>query len=228
MTQVFASWSGGKDSCFACYRAVLDGLRVSYLLNMITEDGRRSCSHGLSAELIAAQSEAIGIPILQRRTAMERYEEEFKSAIHEFQKVGVEGGVFGDIDFDEHREWVDRVCQETHVQAFLPLWGCDQRQILKEFMSSGFEAILVAVKAELLGEEWVGRGLDSTFVTHVSDLKQKFDISLCGEAGEYHTFVVDGPLFKKRIEILESSKVQRNGYYFLDVSKYELKAKSLK
>lgn len=228
MTQVFASWSGGKDSCFACYQAILDGLRVSHLLNMITEDGRRSCSHGLNAELIVAQSEAIEIPILQRRTVMERYEQEFKSAVQELRKVGVEGGIFGDIDFEEHREWVDRVCQETDVQAFLPLWGCDQRQILKEFMSSGFEAVLVAVKAELLGEEWVGRELDSTFITHISDLKEKFNISICGEAGEYHTFVVDGPLFKKRIDILESSKVQRNGYYFLDISKFELKATSLK
>ena len=228
MTQVFASWSGGKDSCFACYRAILDGLRVSHLLNMITEDGRRSCSHGLSAELIAAQSEAIGIPILQRRTAMERYEQEFKSAIHELGKVGVEGGIFGDIDFQEHREWVDRVCRETGVQAFLPLWSCHQTQILREFISSGFEAVLVAVKAELFGEEWVGRELDSTFITHVSDLKQELNISVCGEAGEYHTLVVDGPLFKRRIEILETSKVQRNGYHFLDVSKYELKAKCLK
>jgi uncharacterized protein (TIGR00290 family) len=228
MTQVFASWSGGKDSCFACHRAILEGLRVSHLLNMITEDGKRSCSHGLSAELIAAQSEAIGIPILQRKTAMGTYEQEFKGAIHQVRSVGVEGGIFGDIDFEEHREWVDRVCQETGVQAFLPLWGCDQMQILKEFITSGFEAIIVAVKAELCGEEWVGRGLDSAFITQVSDLKQRFNISICGEAGEYHTLVVDGPLFKKRIEILESSKMQRNGYYFLDISKYELKAKCLK
>lgn len=228
MTRVFASWSGGKDSCFACYRAILDGLRVSHLLNMITEDGRRSCSHGLSAELIAAQSEAIGIPILQRRTAMETYEQEFKSAVHELRKVGVEGGIFGDIDFEGHREWVDRVCQDTGVQAFLPLWGCDQMEILKEFIGSGFEAVVVAVKAELFGEEWVGRRLDSTFITHVSDLKRKFNISVCGEAGEYHTLVVDGPLFKRRIEILETSKAHRNGYYFLDIPKYELKAKCLK
>ena len=137
----------------------------------------------------------------------------------------MEGGIFGDIDFEEHREWIDRVCQETGVQAFLPLWDYDQMQILKEFVGSGFEAVLVAVKAELFGEEWVGRGLDSTFITHVSDLNQQFNVSVCGEAGEYHTFVVDGSLFKKRMEILESSKVQRNGYYFLDISKYELKAK---
>ena len=228
MMQVFASWSGGKDSCFACYRAILEGFRVSHLLNMITEDGRKSCSHGLSAELITGQSAAIGIPILQRKTAMETYEQEFKSAIHELRKVGVEGGIFGDVDFEEHREWVDRVCQAAGVQAFLPLWGCDQMQLLKEFIGAGFKALVVAVNGELFGEEWVGRELDSTFITHVSDLKQKFNISMCGEAGEYHTLVVDGPLFKKRIEILESSKVQRNGYYFLDISKYELKAKCLK
>lgn len=226
--QVFASWSGGKDSCLACYQAIMCGLRISHLLNMTTEDGKRSCWHGLGAELVVAQSQAIGIPVLQRKTPMQRYEREFKSAIHELRNVGVEGGVFGDIDVQEHREWVERICRQTSARPYLPLWGDDQRQILARFIALGFKAVIVAANAELFSEEWIGRQLDSGFFTHVVNLQRRVNLSVCGEAGEYHTLVVDGPLFEKRIEILESSRIRRNGYHFLNIWKHELTAKSLK
>lgn len=228
MMQVFASWSGGKDSCLACHQAIMCGLRVSHLLNMTTEDGKRSCWHGLRAELVAAQSQAIGIPVLQRKTAMQAYESEFRSAIHELRNIGVQGGVFGDIDLEEHREWVERVCKQTSIRPFLPLWGRDQARILERFIALGFKAVIVAANAELFGEEWVGGELDSAFFTHVTSLQERLNLSVCGEAGEYHTFVVDGPLFEKRIEILECTKVRRNGYHLLDISRHELIAKSLK
>jgi uncharacterized protein (TIGR00290 family) len=222
MSQAVASWSGGKDSCLACYKAILKGLQVSHLLNMITEDGTRSCSHGLKAELIVAQAEAMGIPCLQRKTTMETYEQEFKQAIGELKRKGVKGGVFGDIDFAEHREWVDRICWEMDIRAFLPLWGIAQEQVLADFIASGFEAVIVAVNTKFFGEDWLGRIVDTAFVDHLLELSRGQEITLCGEAGEYHTFVIDGPLFKKRVKIVDSRKVLRDGYWFLDIPKWSL------
>ena len=100
MQQVFASWSGGKDSCFACYRAGVGGLKVRYLANMITEDGKRSWSHGQSAELLQVQSKALGIPLIQRWTTRENYETEFINMLRNLRQEGINGGVFGDIDFN--------------------------------------------------------------------------------------------------------------------------------
>ena len=225
MNSVFTSWSGGKDSCLACYRAVASGLKVRYLANMLTEDGQRSRTHGLSANLIQVQSQAIGIPLVQRRTTWNSFEAEFKKMLRAFKQQGVVGGVFGDIDLNEHREWVERVCQEVDITPHLPLWGESQDEILRNFIDSGFEAIVVATKADMLGEEWLGRRIDLDFIRHLDEIKKTKNITLCGEVGEYHTFVIDGPLFQKRIEIMATRKVFRDDHWFLEILSTDLIAK---
>lgn len=225
MHQAFVSWSGGKDGCLACYQAAGKGLQVRYLLNMISEDGKRSRSHWLSAGVLQLQAQALEIPLVQRRATWDKYEAEFKSALRAFKEEGVEGGVFGDIDFNEHRQWVDRVCQETNIIPHLPLWGESQDKILRDSINLGFEAIVVATKADLLGEEWLGRRIDLDFLKQLDELGKTKDITQCGEAGEYHTFVTDGPLFKQRVEILEANKILREGHWFLEILKCELRAK---
>ena len=222
MHQVFASWSGGKDSCLACYRAIVSRLKVCYLVNMITEDGQRSWTHGQSPELLQVQSQAIGIKMVQRRTTMNNYENEFKDILRGLGREGISGGVFGDIDLDEHRQWIEGVCQPVEITPYLPLWGQSQEKVLSDFIDLGFEAIVVATRADLLGEEWLGRKVDLDFLWR---LKQIGDIQLCGEAGEYHTFVTDGPLFKKRIEILEINNVLRDGHWFLEILDTDLRSK---
>jgi len=167
----------------------------------------------------------MGIPLVQRRTTWGNYEAEFKSMLRIFKQEGVNGGVFGDIDFEEHREWVERVCQEVDIVAHLPLWGESQDKILRDFIGLGFEAVIVATKANLLGEEWLGQRIDLDFIKHLDELKETKDITLCGEAGEYHTLVIDGPLFKERMEILKTRKVFRDTHWFLDILDTELRTK---
>ena len=225
MHQVFASWSGGKDSCLACYQAAVSGLEVSCLLNMITEDGKRSWTHGLSAGLLQMQSQAIGIPLVQRRTTMANYEAEFKDLLLTLKQTGISGGVFGDIDLEEHREWIDRICRAAEITPHLPLWGQSQEKIMRDFIGLGFEAIVVATKADLLGEEWLGRRIDLDFLKQLDELRKTKEITPCGEAGEYHTFVTDGPLFKQRIEIPEANKVLREEHWFLEILNSGLRAK---
>jgi len=153
---------------------------------------------------------------------MTDYETDFKDTLLALKSDGITGGVFGDIDLEEHRQWNERVCHEVDITPCLPLWGQAQEKILTDFISSGFEAIMVVAKADLFGEEWLGRKVDLDFL---SQLKQKLGTHLCGEAGEYHTFVTDGPLFNQRMEILETNKVLREGYWFLEILKYDLRAK---
>ena len=217
--RVAASWSGGKDCSLACYRAISDGFEVSCLLNFISNEGR-CMSHGLNSGLIVAQSEAIGIPLVQWRTAWNSYEREFKAALRRMREMGVEGVVFGDIhEIPRHEGWVDRVCKELDLVPVKPLWGHDPRQILSDFMDEGFEATVIMVKADVLGEGWLGRKVDRGFV---SDLLKLDKVDPCGELGEYHTYVTDGPLFKRRINILEYDKILRDGYRYLKIIRHEV------
>jgi diphthine-ammonia ligase len=221
MEYAFASWSGGKDSCLACYRAIKNGIKVRYLFNMISEDGHRSRSHGLAARWLQMQAEAMGIKLIQQPTKDSEYETNFKKAVLALKKEGITEGVFGDIDFNAHREWIDRVCSDVGVTAHLPLWEENQKKLFQEFIELGFEAVVVTTRADVLGEEWLGRKLDADFLADLAGLE---NVTPCGEAGEYHTLVIDGPLFKKRLEIVEANKVRREGYWFLEVGKCELVA----
>lgn len=225
MKPVFISWSGGKDSCLAGYLAIRNGFEARYLANTITEDGKRSRSHGISAGVIKMQAQALGISLAQQPTGRDDYEDNFQSMLHKFKAEGIDDGIFGDIDFNAHREWIDRVCAESGITPHLPLWEMDQGKIMRDFIELGFESVVVATKADVLGEEWLGRKVDPGFIEDLEKLKETADITLCGEKGEYHSLVIDGPLFKKRLVIVEAEKVLREGRWFLDITGCELRDK---
>ena len=130
--------------------------------------------------------------------------------------------IFGDIDLQEHRDWVERACKELEIQPLLPLWGLNRERILDDFIKEGFEAVVVVVKAEILGEQGLGRKVDKQFLKDLSKIKDEIGIDLCGEKGEYHTFVTNGPPFKQHIKILDSQKVLRDGYRFLEILRHEI------
>jgi diphthine-ammonia ligase len=219
MSKAFVSWSGGKDCCQSAYKAQQSGLQLSYLINMTSPAEERSCSHGIASRWIRLQSEALEIPILQPSTNGQDYADQFISALKKVRAEGVTQGVFGDIDFNPHREWDEKVCRAADIELLLPLWLNDHLKVARDFIDLGFKTVVVATRADLLGEEWVGRTFDHQFL---KDLAQFPGISPCGEAGEFHTLVVDGPLFKKRLAIRESSKVKRQDHWFLDIQKCDL------
>jgi len=192
---------------------------------MVSEDGAYSRTHGLSSRILQLQSQAIGIPLVQRQATWQSYENEFKKMIHNLKQEGIEGGVFGDIDLEEHREWVERVCREAGITPHQPLWGQSQAEILRDFVDSGFETIVVATRADKLGEEWLGRKIDADFIEQIIEMSKTQAVTPCGETGEYHTLVVDGPLFQKRMEITEAKKILRDGHWFLKIINAELQAK---
>jgi len=182
---------------------------------MISGDDQRSRTHGLATKWLQLQAKAIGIPLLQCRVITD-YETDFKKVLLDLKREGISNGIFGDIDFNAHREWISRVCSEVGIKPHFPLWEEDQRKLLKEFIELGFEAVVVATKADLLGEEWLGRKIDHGFLV---DLAKLPNVTLCGEAGEYHTLVINGPLFQKKLEILEATKVLNKDHWFLNIKK---------
>ncbi len=217
-----SSWSGGKESALACYRAIKKGFEVSHLLNMTDEKSERSRSHGLSDEVLSAQSDAIGIPIVQRAVTWDTYEQGFKDAIKALKDEGVEGVVFGDIDVQEHRDWTERICKETGVSCIQPLWKEDRKGIMEDFLSAGFEAIIVRAREDFFDKKWLGHRIDQHSITNFEEL----GVDVCGELGEYHTLVVDGPIFKKRIEVSDSKTITKDGFWSLDIKDFTLKSKS--
>jgi uncharacterized protein (TIGR00290 family) len=221
--KIVASWSGGKDSCFACYKAIQEGHDVSQLLIMMS-DLSKSNFHMIRSDMLDAQSQAIGIPIVKRTTTPDTYEQDFKRALSQMEAKGVEGIVTGDVyDVALHEAgWLDRICKEVGLTPVRPLWHRDTQQVLSEFISEGFKATVVRVRTDALGIEWLGREINREFF---DDLLKLGTVDPCGERGEFHTFVTDGPLFKKRIEILESEKVKLNGHGRLVIKRFEVKPK---
>jgi uncharacterized protein (TIGR00290 family) len=221
-SKAIASWSGGKDSCLACYKAMLKGYDIVYLINTVSKEYQRVRFHGTKDKLIQMQVKAIGIPIFQKKTDGNNYESDFKEGVRRLiSNKNIRSMVFGDIHLQSGLEWVEKVCRELKIKAIEPLWKIPTKEILLDFINSGFEAYVTSCQADLLGKEFVGRRLDKKFLEDAS----KLGIDICGENGEYHTLVTDGPIFKQRLKLLESQKVLRDGYWFLDIRKYELAAK---
>jgi uncharacterized protein (TIGR00290 family) len=221
--KVIASWSGGKDSCFALHKAIQQGHTVQNLLIMMQDKGK-SNFHMISTELLDAQSEAIGIPIVKVPTTPETYEQQFTKALREAKAKGAEGIITGDIfDVALHEAgWLDKITNEIGLKPVRPLWHRDTTEVLDEVINEGFKATVVRIKKELLGMEWLGRELNRQFF---NDLKKLGTIDLCGERGEYHTFVTDGPVFKKKIEIQQTQASTINGWGRLEITRFALKPK---
>jgi len=224
--KVACLWSGGKDSCLACWKAIAEGLDVCHLVNFISAESGRDSFHGVRRELICMQSEAVGIPLIQRETTWESYEKVYRGVMHELRGMGIDGLVTGDMDVVEHQRWVEGICSEFGLRALMPLWGLDSEGILRGFIDEGFEAIVVCLKADLFDGKWLGRKIDEQFITDLQDFRQNPDFHICGENGEYHTLVVDGPSFQKRISLTPGDKVGREGFGFYDIDQAKLTQKA--
>lgn len=188
--RALCSFSGGKDSCLALWRAQQQGLDVRTLLVMFDQSGERSRSHSLPPALIERQAQALRMALVTRNASWKSYEEEFIAALKELRADGHEVAVFGDIDLQPHRDWEEKVCAAAGIEPVLPLWHEDRRALAQEVIDSGFRAVVVCVDSRYLGDEFCGREYDASFI---ADLPAAVDA--CGENGEFHTFVHDGPNF---------------------------------
>ncbi|MBI3369158.1 MAG: diphthine--ammonia ligase [Burkholderiales bacterium] len=194
MSCAFFSWSGGKDSMLALHRVLGAGWRIDALLAMFDESGERSRSHAIPPALMQAQADALGLPLVMRRAGWADYEAVFVDQLRAFAADGITHGVFGDIDLQAHRDWEEKVCAAAGLRAELPLWQAPRRALVDELLALGYRARVVCVDGRFLTAEFCGREFDAGFI---ADLPANVDA--CGEHGEFHSFVFDGPRFAKPV-----------------------------
>lgn len=206
---IFSSWSGGKDSALAFFKAKEFFGRVDYIFTMFDENCLRTRAHGLKPEVIRMQADSIGVKLIHGCASWKGYEEVFSHILEEYFAGGV--GVFGDIDLQEHLDWIVRVCNNKNVSVFEPLWKREREDIFYEFLQLGFKARVISVKKGF--EELMGKELNEDFI----ELARKVGADLCGENGEFHTLVYDGPIFSYPLPIdeiyqmhIEESNISRS------------------
>ena len=221
--KVLASWSGGKDSAYAYLLAVQQGHQVLGLFTMMMSE-EKSNFHMIPTPILDAQAEAVGVPILKKTTSAQTYEADFKGVLAEFKKKGAEGLVTGDIyEVAGHEQgWLDRVCREVGLIPIKPLWMGDTKKIYLDYLKTGLKATVVRTNREL-SLDWLGRVLNRQFYDDILKLP---GVDPCGEGGEYHTVITDGPGFKQKIELAETEKKRLdNGFGYLEIKKYKITPK---
>jgi diphthine-ammonia ligase len=206
------SWSGGKDS-LAALAVSRDDFDIVAALTMFDEAGLRSRSHGLRPELVAAQADRLRMRSVIARCTWATYNTAFTAALRDLAQDGITHVVFGDLLFPEHRDWAEERCAEAGLTAVEPLFGVPTPELFDAFIASGATALMVTVREPWLDETWLGRPLSA-------DMKSVFaerNIDPCGERGEYHTAVVNSPLFSRAIDVTTGERVKRGDCVAIDL-----------
>ncbi|WP_419887158.1 diphthine--ammonia ligase [Neobacillus niacini] len=213
-----ASFSGGKDSVLALYKAMKVGEAVG-LIVMLEEEGRRSRSHGMPPELIEAQANSIGLPVFTAAASWTDYETVFMSLLSKARNKGAEVLVTGDLDIPEHGCWHEKVANNAGLKLGMPLWGMNHRVAVEEFINLGFTTVIVTVNLSMgMREADLGRTFTHEFVKEL----EARGIDPCGEGGEFHTTVLDGPLFKHPIPVRKGDIIRNGEYAFLPLELSEI------
>jgi diphthine-ammonia ligase len=204
------SWSGGKDSCFALLQAIQQGYTPKILLNVLNEEGKISRSHGIPSAILQKQAAAAGIPLYLISSSWEEYEKNFTGALSKLKtEYQLNYAVFGDIDLQPHRDWEEKVCGNAGLTAILPLWQQDRRVLVMQMLEAGIETMIVSCN-ETMGERFIGQLITTELVNELETM----GIDACGENGEFHTLVLDCPLFSKRVNIVVAEKLHHGNYWF--------------
>jgi len=202
-------FSGGKDSTLAAYKAMEDGWQVEYLLSMHSENPNSYMFHVPNIHLTQLLSQAMEVPLIQAETPGEK-EEELEDLMHALMNLknkGVEAIFTGAIHSEYQKSRIDGLCKEIGLKSIAPLWHRDPQEYMQEVIDLGFEVIITSVSAEGLDESWLGRVIDEDLLEELRVLNEKHGLHMAFEGGEAETLVLDGPIFKKRLNILDTKKV---------------------
>jgi uncharacterized protein (TIGR00290 family) len=231
--KTFLNWSTGKDSALALYHLLRDAsCNVEGLLTSVNSSHDRVSMHGIRRALLQTQIAALGLPVttveLPEQPSMADYDAKMSAAIKDLKAQGYVCAAFGDIFLEDLRQYRENKLTSLGVTCRFPLWKRDTRELLQEFISLNFKAVVVCVNAQALDETFVGRDLDVDFL---NDLPTGVDA--CGENGEFHTFCYDGPIFRQPVAYTLGEKLFReygapainndpcgdttNGFWFIDL-----------
>ena len=208
------SYSCGKDSTLALYRMIKDGHKPVALLITVDKKAVRSWFHGVPEDLLGEVSKSLNIPLLLVKCEGEEYKDAFNKALNKAKnELGAEVCAFGDIDLEAHREWCTDRCNEANIEAIFPLWKESREGLTFEFIDTGFKTVIKNVRLDVLSTDFLGKQLTRPVVEDIV----KSGSDACGENGEYHTFVFDGPLFKYPIKFKENGIITNDTHGFLDI-----------
>jgi len=217
-------FSGGKDSTMAVYKAIEEGYSVEYLVSMISENPESYMFHVPNIHITELSSEAMGIPLIKAKTPGEKEKEldDLRAVLNDLKNRGVDAIFAGALASQYQKSRIDDLCSEIGLESKAPLWHWDPKEYMEELIEQGFEVILISVSAEGLDESWLGRKLDNKLLDEIIELNSKYGMHMAFEGGEAETLVLDCPIFKKRINIIESSNVWETDSGYLVISQAEL------
>ncbi len=216
--KVILSWSGGKDSAMALHALLESGFyEIVSLLTTVSKQYERISHHGVRVELLEQQAAALGIPLHklylhQANCSLEDYEAVMKKTMLEYKDNGVLTVAFGDVFLQDLRDYRQRNLAKVGMEAIFPIWGRDTTEIVQTFIALGFKAYLTCVDNEKLGREFAGRPIDEDLIRDLPD-----GVDPCGENGEYHSYVYDGPIFQRPVGLSVGEVVLRDVRYFADL-----------
>ena len=211
------SWSGGKDSCLALYeiRGARE-LRVAALLTTVTRDYGRVQMHGVRRVLLERQAASLGLPLhevfISKDATNQEYEAKMEEAFRLYRGRGVTRVVFGDLFLEEIRAYREQFLARHGMRGLYPVWGRDTAELIREFIGLGFKAVVTCVDGKVLDSSFAGVMLDEHFLSALPA-----HVDPCGENGEFHTFVFDGPNFKEPVRLSVGEKVARDSFWFCDL-----------
>jgi uncharacterized protein (TIGR00290 family) len=215
--KVLLSWSGGKDSAMALYALrQRPDIAVEALLTTVTADYERISMHGVRRALLEEQARALGLPLKEVRITPgadnAQYEARMGAVLAEAMAQGVTACAFGDLFLEEIRAYRDRQLARIGMAALYPVWGRNTRELIYEFLDLGFQTIIVCVDPRKLSPDFAGRIIDRALVAELP-----VAVDPCGENGEFHTFVFDGPIFRKPVAFTTGTPLERDGFWFCDL-----------
>ena len=212
------SWSGGKDSTLALNEILNNtDYEVHTLITTVTEGYDRISIHGVRNELLEKQVQSIGLPLhkvsIPKDSKNEQYESALKKVLLKFKNEGINEIMFGDIFLEDVKKYRDELLDRLDMKGVYPIWKKDSKELARKFIELGFKAVTTCVDFQQIDKKFVGREYDSGFL---NDLPGTADP--CGENGEFHTFVYDGPLFDKKIDFTKGEIVFRDDrFYYCDL-----------
>jgi len=212
------SYSGGKDCMLALYRMIINGNTPIALITAVNTEQNRSWFHGIQPVLLDAVSDSLNIPLITCECTPDEYQLAYEEGLSKARQMGAEACVFGDIDIDGHRRWNEERCEKAGLGCILPLWNEDREALVREMIGVGFKAVIKIIQSDKMDEFFLGQTLSIPLLEKI----KAAEVDACGENGEYHTFVYDGPVFKRPIsfkadEIIDFGTHKAIKLYEIDV-----------
>jgi len=210
MKKAYLNWSSGKDAAFSLYKIQKQGeYSIKKLVTTVTSENSKVSMHNLDVGLLEEQAENIGIPLHLIKlpvgeVPMVEYDKIMKDAVTSLKNDGFRISVFGDIFLEDLKKYREENLQEVGMEAVFPLWKMDTKELILDFISQGFKAITICVNAKMLSEDFCGRIIDRDFVDSLPK-----EVDPCGENGEFHTFVFDGPIFSSPVSYIKGDVYEK-------------------